>query len=103
MTIVNYIVSLVLLVVTVGLSVFYIGSMEEHTLLMKEHFWSTFALRFGVASILGLVGASMWWVVNMLLVKSGLLKRSIPNKAGLVLVAAPICGALIGTLIFCFS
>jgi hypothetical protein len=75
--------------------------MEEHTLLMEEHFWSTFALHIGCASILGLVGASMWWVVNILLVKSCFLKRSIPNKTVLVLAVAPICGALIGTLIFC--
>jgi hypothetical protein len=101
MTIVNYLVSLMLLVVTAGLSMFYIGSIEEHMLLMKEHFWSTFALRFGVASILGLIGTSMWWGMNILLMKSGFLKRDIPNKTALILAASPICGALVGTLIFC--
>jgi hypothetical protein len=101
MTSLNYVVSVLLACSTGVLSLFYIGFMEEHMLLMKEHFWSTFALRFGIASILGLVGASMWWGMNILLMKSGFLKRDIPNKTALILAASPICGALVGTLIFC--
>jgi hypothetical protein len=101
MAIVNYLVSLMLLVVTAGLAMFYIGSMEEHMLLMKAHFWSIFTLRCGIAIIPGLVGASMWWGMNILLIKSGFLRRDIPNKITLILAAGPICGALVGTLIFC--
>jgi hypothetical protein len=102
MLIINSLASVVLFGISAGLAMFYIGSAEQHALLMQEHFWSTFALRFGFASILGLVGASMWWGVNILLVKSGFVKSTMPSKIALVIAAAPI-GALVGTLIFCFA
>jgi hypothetical protein len=101
MTSLNYVVSFLLACNTGVLSLFYLGSFEEHALLMQEHLASTFALRFCAFAFLSLVGAASWWAVNVVLLRLRFIQDIKLGKTAAVLAAGPVCGSLVGALIFC--
>ena len=101
MTSINYIVAVMLALGTGTLSLFYLGSFEEHALLIQEHLASTFVLRFCGFTILGFVGTGIWWAVNVALLKLGLIQGIELSKTAAVLAAGPVCGSFVGTTVFC--
>jgi hypothetical protein len=103
MTSLNYVVSVLLVCSTGVLSLFYLGSFEEHALLMQEHLASTFALRFCAFALLGLVGAASWWAANVILLRFRFIQNVKLGKTAAVLAAGPVCGSLVGTLVFCLA
>jgi hypothetical protein len=101
--IVNTIVALLLATVTALLAQFYLGSQEQHDEAMARHFWGELNLRFVFYSVVGLVGAGLWWSVNYGLLKSGLVQHINLRQTVLLLTVGVMGGALIGALVFCLS
>lgn len=103
MRIANIVAVILLAMATALLGLFYIGSEEQHAELLEQYFWGTLVLRFVFVSAVGLVGAALWWGVNWVLLKSGLVQRINLRKTALLLIAGAIGGALAGALFFCLS
>jgi hypothetical protein len=103
MRIINTIAALLLAAATTLLSLFYLGSQEQHDEAMAQHFWGELSLRFVFYSIIGLVGAGLWWGANYGLVKSGLVQHVNLRQTALLLTIGAVSGALAGALLFCLS
>lgn len=101
MRVVNTIAALLLAAATALLSLFYLGSQEQHYEAMAQNFWGELSLRFFFNGIVGLVGAGLWWSVNYGLVKSGLVQRVNLRQTALLIMAGAVSGALVGSLLFC--
>ena len=99
----NSLAAILLAVATALLAQFYLGSQEQHDQVMAQHFWQELNLRFIVCSLVGLVGAGLWWGLNYGLLKSGLVPGINLRKTALLAVVGVMSGSLVGALIFCFS
>ncbi|WP_208177219.1 hypothetical protein [Hymenobacter negativus] len=103
MTTVNYIVAITLGLATAAVAAFlFLGSSEEHALLVKQHLWQGFGWRFYGFGVLGLIAAACWWGLNVALLKTGVIKGVSLGRTAVVLAAGPIVGAFLGTVVFCF-
>ena len=104
MNLVNYIVAIALGLMSAWLAAFFfLGSPEQHALLLQQGVWRTFAWRFYGFGVLGLMGAAGWWLVNVVLLKTGMAKQTRLGHAAIVLAAGPTLGSFLGTLLFCFA
>jgi uncharacterized membrane protein YqjE len=100
----NRFVAIVLGLATAGMAAFFfLGSQEQHALLLQQGLWSSFAWRFYGFGVLGLIGAAGWWLVNALLLKTGIIKGIKLGRAAILLASGPVLGSLLGTLLFCFA
>jgi hypothetical protein len=103
MRVINTIVALLLTAATALLSLFYLGSQEQHDEAMAQHFWQQLSLRIIFYSVVGQVGAAFWWGVNWLLQKIGFVKGVNLRRTAYLLVASVIIGSVIGALAFCLA
>jgi hypothetical protein len=103
MKIVNSIAAVLLALATTVLSaVFFLGTPDQHQQLLHDKLWSTFGWRFYGFSALSLIGAASWWIVNLVLLKSGFVSNISLGGVALKVVAASIGGSLLGAIVFCF-
>ena len=101
---VNYIVAIALFLVTMLLAAFFfLGSQELHALLLQQKLWHSIAWRFYGFGVLGLMGAAGWWLVNLVMLKTGIARDIRLGRAAIILASAPVLGSLLGTLLFCFA
>jgi hypothetical protein len=99
----NSVVAALLAVATTVLSaVFFLGTPDQHQQLLYEKLWSTFNWRFYGFSALSLIGAAVWWTVNLILLKSGFVSHISLGRVAVEVVAASIGGSLLGAIVFCF-
>jgi len=103
MKFVNAFFALLLAVAAAFLGILFLGFQEQHAEMLEQHFWGTLLLRFIFASVVGLMGAALWWGVNWGLLKSGLVPNINLRKTALLVVAGVLSGALAGALFFCMS
>jgi len=95
--------AVLLAVVTAFTGLFWLGDVEQHKLLLETAFWTTFCERFFGIALAGLIGSGIWLLFNMGLRRVGFIKNSAIGQTALMLLAAPIIGALLGTVFFCFA
>jgi hypothetical protein len=101
MRVINAIVALLLAAAITLLAQFSFGSQEQHEGTMARQFWGELSLRFVFWSVVGLVGAGLWWSVNYGLVKSGLARHVNLRQTAWLLMAGAVGGASVGALLFC--
>jgi hypothetical protein len=101
MRVINTIIAVLLAAFITLLAQFYLSSQEQHEEAMARHFWGELSLRFVFYSVVGLVGAGLWWSVNYGLLKSGLIEHLNLRQTALQLIVGALGGALAGALLFC--
>lgn len=103
MNAVNITIAIVLaLATTVLAAFFFLGTHEQKAQLLQQALWTGFGWRFYGFAVLGLIGAAIWWTVNLILLMTQLVKSIKLVRTALILAAGPLIGSFIGTLIFCF-
>lgn len=104
MNAVNYIVAVALGLMTAFMAAFFfLGSQEQHALLLQQSLWYGFAWRFYGFGALGLIAGAGWWIVNVVLLKTGMIQGVRLGRAAIVLASGPVLGSSLGTLVFCFA
>ncbi|GAB3850705.1 hypothetical protein GCM10028822_16430 [Hymenobacter terrigena] len=101
---INYIVATMLGLATALLAAFFfLGSQEQHALLLQQGLWYGFGWRFYGFGMLGLIAAAWWWSLNVVLLKTGITKDVKLGRTAVMLAAGPIVGSFFGTVFFCFA
>ena len=102
MKFISVLTGLLLVLLTAGAGLFYIGSQEQHQDLLRQYLWWTLALRFAFASGVGLVGVGFWWLVVKALTWRKARGSFNLRKTAWLLVASVLTNAFVSALLFCF-
>lgn len=101
MKVLNALVALLLVIATAAVGMLFIGTQEDHILLLKQNFWVVLGIRLLFASAIGLIAAAFWWLMNWLLQKAEFVQEIGLRKTAFLLMVSVMSGSLLGALLFC--
>ena len=99
----NILMSVLLALATAFASMFWLGSAEQHKLMLETAFWSTFRLRFFTIAVVGLTMSGIWLLLLLGLERVGFIKNGTLGQVVLIALAASMIGVLLGTAVFYFA
>jgi hypothetical protein len=98
----NWLIVGFLLVATMFIGFFWLGSKDQYDQMMQAGVLRVFLERAGSISLLGLGVALLWWLLNWMLLKTMVFKSINLQALAILLSVAVVLGAICGTAIFCW-